>query len=92
MSEFFELCKSYDDIGRALAALKKGKASIQLILPDEDMNMEDHFPEMREKMANYLAVYWIDLRRQIRDQLGADEAEQLIDNATEGISNGKLDN
>ena len=85
MSEFFELCKSYDDIGRALAALKKGKASIQLILPDEDMSLDDHFPEMGEKMANYMAVYLIDLRRQIRDRLQMDEAELQIDKVCTGM-------
>lgn len=85
MSEFFELCKSYDEISRALAALKKGKASFQLILPDEDMNMDDHFPEMGEKMANYMAVYLIDLRRQIRDMLQVDEAELQIDKVCTGM-------
>lgn len=85
MSEFFELCKSYDDISRALAALKKGKASFQLILPDEDMHLEDHFPEMGEKMANYMAVYLIDLRRQIRDLLQVDEAELQIDKVCTGM-------
>ena len=85
MSEFFELCKSYDEISRALAALKKGKASFQLILPDEDMNMDDHFPEMGEKMANYMAVYLIDLRRQIRDMLQVDEAELQIDKVCIGM-------
>lgn len=85
MSEFFELCKSYDDISRALAALKEGKGSIQLILPDEDMDLEDHFQEMREKMASHLAVYLIDLRRQIRDRLQVDEAELQIDKICTGM-------
>lgn len=85
MSEFYELCKSYDEISRGLAALKEGKASFQLILPDEDMNMDDHFPEMGEKMANYMAVYLIDLRRQIRDMLQVDEAELQINKVCTGM-------
>lgn len=89
MSEFMELCTHYDAIGRSLAALKEGKASIQMVLPGEDVELENYFPEISDKMERDLEVYWIDLRRQIRQQMEKDETEQLIDNATNGIGRGK---
>lgn len=79
MSEFMELCVHYDAIGRSLAALKEGKASLQMVLPGEDIEMEKYFPEINDKMERDLEVYWIDLRRQIRDRLQVDEAELQID-------------
>ena len=79
MSEFMELCVHYDAIGRSLAALKEGKASIQMVLPGEDIEMDKYFPEINDKMERDLEVYWIDLRRQIRDRLQVDEAELQID-------------
>lgn len=82
----------YALVGRIRADLIEGKASLQIIGPAGDVEMSEIFPDYEEDLIRKLDVYWIDLRRQIRDQLGADEAEQLIDNATEGISNGKLDN
>lgn len=84
--------EQYALVGRVRADLIEGKASLQIIGPAGDVEMSDMFPDYEEKVIRDLDVYWMDLRRQIRDQLGADEAEQLIDNATEGISNGKLDN
>ena len=89
MSEFMELCVHYDAIGRSLAALKEGKASLQMVLPGEDIEMDKYFPEINDKMERDLEVKWIDLRRQIRDRLQVDEAEPQIDKATEGIGNGK---
>lgn len=82
----------YAIVGRLRADLIEGKASVQIVGPAGDVEISDLFPDYEEKVISILNVYWMDLRRQIRDQLGADEAEQLIDNATEGISNGKLDN
>ena len=79
MSEFMELCVHYDAIGRSLAALKEGKASLQMVLPGEDIEMDKYFPEINDKMERDLEVYWIDLRRQIRDRLQVDEAELQID-------------
>ena len=79
MSEFMELCVHYDAIGRSLAALKVGKASLQMVLPGEDIEMDKYFPEINDKMERDLEVYWIDLRRQIRDRLQVDEAELQID-------------
>ena len=79
MSEFMELCVHYDAIGRSLAALKEGKASLQMVLPGEDIEMDKYFPEINDKMERELEVYWIDLRRQIRDRLQVDEAELQID-------------
>lgn len=79
-------------VGRIRADLIDGKASLQIIGPAGDVEMSNVYENYDEKVIRDLDVYWMDLRRQIRDQLGADEAEQLIDNATEGISNGKLDN
>lgn len=79
MSEFMELCVHYDAIGRSLAALKEGKASLQMVLPGEDIEMEKYFPEINDKMERDLEVYWIDMRRQIRDRLQVDEAELQID-------------
>lgn len=84
--------EQYALVGRVRADLIEGKAALQIIGPAGDVDMSDMFPDYEEKVIRDLDVYWMDLRRQIRDQLGADEAEQLIDNATEGISNGKLDN
>lgn len=89
MSEFMELCVHYDAIGRSLAALKEGRASLQMVLPGEDIEMDKYFPEINDKMERDLDVYWIDLRRQIRQQMEKDETEQLIDNATNGIGRGK---
>lgn len=79
MSEFMELCVHYDAIGRSLTALKEGKASLQMVLPGEDIEMDKYFPEINDKMERDLEVYWIDLRRQIRDRLQVDEAELQID-------------
>lgn len=79
MSEFMELCVHYDAIGRSLAALKEGKASLQMVLPGEDIEMDKYFHEINDKMERDLEVYWIDLRRQIRDRLQVDEAELQID-------------
>ena len=79
MSKFMELCVHYDAIGRSLAALKEGKASLQMVLPGEDIEMDKYFPEINDKMERDLEVYWIDLRRQIRDRLQVDEAELQID-------------
>ena len=84
--------EQYALVGRVRADLIEGKASLQIIGPAGDVEMSDMFPDYEEKVIRDLDVYWIDLRRQIRNQIEADEAEQLIDNATEGISNGKLDN
>ena len=78
MSEFMELCVHYDAIGRSLAALKEGKASLQMVLPGEDIEMDKYFHEINDKMERDLEVYWIDLRRQIRDRLQVDEAELQI--------------
>lgn len=89
MSEFMELCVHYDAIGRSLAALKEGRASLQMVLPGEDIEMDKYFPEISDKMERDLDVYWIDLRRQIRQQMEKDETEQLIDKATTGIGRGK---
>lgn len=85
VSEFMELCTHYDAIGRSLAALKEGKASIQMVLPDEDVELENYFPEISDKMERDLEVYWIDLRRQIRDMLQVDEAELQIDKVCTGM-------
>lgn len=85
MSEFTELCVHYDAIGRSLAALKEGKASIQMVLPGEDIEMEKYFPEINDKMERDLEVYWIDLRRQIRDRLQVDEAELQIDKVSKAM-------
>ena len=85
MSEFMELCTHYDAIGRSLAALKEGKASIQMVLPGEDVELENYFPEISDKMERDLEVYWIDLRRQIRDRLQVDEAELQIDKVCTGM-------
>ena len=79
MSEFMELCVHYDAIGRSLTALKEGKGSLQMVLPGEDIEMDKCFPEINDKMERDLEVYWIDLRRQIRDRLQVDEAELQID-------------
>ena len=85
MSEFMELCVHYDAIGRSLAALKEGKASLQMVLPGEDIEMDKYFPEINDKMERDLEVYWIDLRRQIRDRLHVDEAELQIDKVSTGM-------
>ena len=85
MSEFMELCVHYDAIGRSLAALKEGKASLQMVLPGEDIEMEKCFPEINDKMEHDLEVYWIDLRRQIRDRLQVDEAELQIDKVSRAM-------
>lgn len=85
MSEFMELCVHYDAIGRSLAALKEGKASLQMVLPDEDVELENYFPEISDKMERDLEVYWIDLRRQIRDRLQVDEAELQIDKVSRAM-------
>ena len=85
MSEFMELCVHYDAIGRSLAALKEGKASLQMVLPGEDIEMDKYFPEINDKMERDLKVYWIDLRRQIRDRLQVDEAELQIDKVCTGM-------
>ena len=85
MNKFIELCTHYDAIGRSLAALKEGKASIQMVLPGEDVELENYFPEISDKMERDLEVYWIDLRRQIRQQLEVDDAEYQIENVTTGM-------
>lgn len=85
MSEFMELCVHYDAIGRSLAALKEGKASLQMVLPGEDIEMDKYFPEINDKMEHDLEVYWIDLRRQIRDRLQVDEAELQIDKVSRAM-------
>ena len=85
MSEFMELCVHYDAIGRSLAALKEGKASLQMVLPGEDIEMDKYFPEINDKMERDLEVYWIDLRRQIRDRLQVDEAELQIDKVSRAM-------
>lgn len=85
MSEFIELCTHYDAIGRSLAALKEGKASLQMVLPGEDIEMDKYFPEINDKMERDLEVYWIDLRRQIRDRLQVDEAELQIDKVSRAM-------
>ena len=85
MSEFMELCVHYDAIGRSLTALKEGKASLQMVLPGEDIEMDKHFPEINDKMECDLEVYWIDLRRQIRDRLQVDEAELQIDKVSRAM-------
>lgn len=79
-------------VGRIRADLIEGKASMQIIGPAGDVEISRIFENYEEKLIHDLDVNWMDLRRQIRNQIEADEAEQLIDNATEGISNGKLDN
>lgn len=79
MSEFMELCVHYDAIGRSLAALKEGRASLRMVLPGEGIEMDKYFPEINDKMERDLEAYWIDLRRQIRDRLQVDEAELQID-------------
>lgn len=85
MSEFMELCVHYDAIGRSLAALKDGKASLQMVLPGEDIEMDKYFPEINDKMERDLEVYWIDLRRQIRDRLQVDETELQIDKVSRAM-------
>ena len=85
MSEFMELCVHYDAIGRSLAALKEGKASLQMVLPGEDIEMDKYFPEINDKMERDLEVYWIDLRRQIRDRLQVDETELQIDKVSRAM-------
>lgn len=85
MSEFMELCVHYDAIGRSLAALKEGKASLQMVLPGEDIEMDKYFPEINDKMERDLEMYWIDLRRQIRDRLQVDEAELQIDKVSRAM-------
>lgn len=85
MSEFMELCVHYDAIGRSLTALKEGKASLQMVLPGEDIEMDKYFPEINDKMERDLEVYWIDLRRQIRDRLQVDEAELQIDKVSRAM-------
>ena len=50
-----------------------------MVLPGEDVELENYFPEICDKMERDLEVYWIDLRRQIRDRLQVDEAELQID-------------
>ena len=85
MSEFMELCVRYDAIGRSLTALKEGKASLQMVLPGEDIEMDKYFPEINDKMERDLEVYWIDLRRQIRDRLQVDEAELQIDKVSRAM-------
>lgn len=85
MSKFMELCVHYDAIGRSLTALKEGKASLQMVLPGEDIEMDKYFPEINDKMERDLEVYWIDLRRQIRDRLQVDEAELQIDKVSRAM-------
>lgn len=79
MSEFMELCVHYDAIGRSLAALKEGKAQFRMAIPGAEIDLEEHFPEIGDKFETTMEVYWIDLRRQIRDRLQVDEAELQID-------------
>lgn len=51
----------------------------------EDVELENYFPEISDKMERDLEVYWIDLRRQIRDHLHVDEAELQIDKVCTGM-------
>lgn len=79
----------YALVGRIRADLIEGKASLQIIGPAGDVEMSEVFPDYEEDLIRKLDVYWIDLRRQIRQQMEKDETEQLIDNATNGIGRGK---
>lgn len=80
---------AYELVKRIVEDLEDGKASLQIIGRSGDVDMTDLFPEYEAQVLRDLNAYWIDLRRQIRNQIEADEAEQLIDKATEGIGNGQ---
>lgn len=75
----------YELVKRIVSDLNSGKASLQIIGPAGDIYATDIFPEMEERFVTQCEAYLIDLRRQIRNQIEADEAEQLIDKATDGI-------
>lgn len=79
----------YELVKRIVSDLNSGKASLQIIGPAGDIQATDIFPEMEHRFVTDCESYLIDLRRQIRNQIEADEAEQLIDKATEGIGNGQ---
>lgn len=80
-----EIFNHYALVSRIIKDLKDGKASLQIIGRSGDVDMTELFPEYEERVLRDLNVYWLDLRRQIRNQIEADEAEQLIDKATDGI-------
>ena len=79
----------YELVKRIVSDLNSGKASLQIIGPAGDIQATDIFPEMEHRFVTDCEAYLIDLRRQIRNQIEADDAEQLIDKATEGIGNGQ---
>lgn len=81
--------EDYALVKRIMQDLTDGKASIQIIGPAGDIQATDIFPEMEHRFVTDCEAYLIDLRRQIRNQIEADEAEQLIDKATDGIGKGK---
>lgn len=80
---------AYELVKRIVEDLEDGKASMQVIGRSGDTNVEDIFDGYERDFINKCKAYLIDLRRQIRNQIEADEAEQLIDKATEGIGNGQ---
>jgi hypothetical protein len=85
MSEFANMCINYEAISRALASLKEGKAQFRMAIPGEEIDLEEHFPEIGDKFETTMELYLIDLRRQIRDRLQVDEAELQIDKVSRAM-------
>lgn len=75
-----ELFEEYELIGRVLCDLKDGAATIKIERPCWDgttsVEIEDVLPEYTNRVIDTLNVYWIDLRRQIREKLDIDEEGQ----------------
>lgn len=76
---------TYELVTRIVKDLNDGKASLQIIGPAGDINVEDIFEEYERGFINKCNAYLIDLRRQIRQQLEVDDAEYQIENVTTGM-------
>ena len=51
----------------------------------EEIDLEEHFPDIGDKFESTMELYLIDLRRQIRDRLQVDEAELQIDKVSRAM-------
>lgn len=86
MADIKELAVEYDWVGSTLNDLIEGKAKLYFYDLAKDMvtkNVEDVFPDYTENLIKDLKVYWIDLRKQIREKMDEDEAEMLETTAAE---------
>ena len=80
MADIKQLANEYDWVGRTMNDLIEGNAKLYFYDLAKNMatkNVEEVFPDYTESLIKDLKVYWIDLRRQIREKMDEDEAEML---------------